>query len=66
MLLKITTAMASTLAPYNYLWWPKPLLEEAEQVEQELEWHARKLADWDKDTTEPISCHAKQIQQYVG
>ena len=59
MLLKIITAMASIFARYNRLHGPKPLLEEAEQVEQKLEQHARKPADWNKDVTAPLSCFAK-------
>ena len=66
MLLNITTAMTWTFARHNRLHGPKTLLEEAEQVEQKLEQHARKPADWNKDVTAPLSCFAKQVQAYVG
>ena len=66
MLLNIATAMSWTFARYKRLRGPKTLLEEAEQVERELEKHARKLADLNKDITKPLSCHAKLVYQYAG
>ena len=65
-LLKIITAMLSTFARYSRSRGPKLLLEEAEQLKRELDQHARNLADWNKDITVPVSCHAKLVHQYLG